>query len=142
MSTCTVGGPNCPDTSHGQLTEPCARCGCARRTHHPVQLTDGGIAWQCRGHHLSGGHSGMVQQCGCREFEPRITHCEHGRMTPSGDPDVECCCCSLSPCDSALADKAAVFIAHVQAQTELNSLHAERAIRYVLAHGKREAVPF
>lgn len=69
MTACSVAGPDCPDTSHGQPTDRCARCGCSRGTHHEVRLVNGGTALRCRGHHLSGGHSGMVQQCGCAEYE-------------------------------------------------------------------------
>lgn len=88
---------------------------------------------------LSGGASGMVQQCGCSDYEPRVVHCEHP-TPPYGEP--ECCCCSLSPCESALADRALIFTAHVRADAELQRLHSERALRYALAHGEREPVPF
>lgn len=142
MTACTVAGPSCPDTSHGAVAEPCAHCGCARRTHHAVALTDGGTAQMCRGHHLSGGHSGMVQKCGCTDYVPRIVHCDHGRMLGPDLPDVECCCCSTFPCDRALNDRAAIFTAHVRADMEMQRYHAEQAIRYALAHGRREEVPF
>lgn len=84
----------------------------------------------------------MVQQCGCTDYEPRIKHCEHGYMAGPDLPDVECCCCSLNPCDAALADRAEVFVQHVRADSELQRLHAERSIRYALAHHTREPVPF
>lgn len=128
-----------PDTSLQGDPEPCAHCGCGRRRHHPVQLVDGGTAHMCRGHVLSGGAAGMVQQCGCTDYEPRIVHCEHPRG-PLGEP--ECCCCSLEPCDNALDDRACTFIQHVRASEELQRLHAERSVRYALKHGTREPVPF
>lgn len=84
----------------------------------------------------------MLQQCGCQDFEPRIVHCEHGYMAGPDLPDVECCCCSLNPCEAALYNLARVFIDHVRADSELSRLHSERAVRYALAHGEREAVPF
>lgn len=131
-----------PDTSLRGDPEPCARCGCGRRTHHTVKLIDGGKATPCRGHQLSGGRAGSLQQCGCHDFEPRVPHCEHGTTTPSGDGDVECCACSLNPCEAMLADRARLLMEHVMYAQEMAALHCERSIRYVLAHGAREPVPF
>lgn len=53
----------------GSGPENC-KCGHSHSMHRPTLLVTGESVLRCGGHHVSGGISGMVQQCGCPVYQP------------------------------------------------------------------------